>query len=822
MRWHGNRTAGVRVRGVELSLRRCAKRGGQTSDLPMGLLARFGLVLLSILLPCIAWAQVPFAPVPAEATKRQASAAEAKFDPKEARARIEKELAQLRLLLDRIQSGKEPPTPPGITPAELAETHKTYATLSLLFDGQLDTLRQLDQTTKALEAAEKASKAWTGFTDKQKPYSILLKDTIREQVDSHQAAVQLLKSSRGLLEVELGRFRDKAEHAQEAARRAAEAVERAAPASDDHAAASWRLDAAREQARLAGEFLALGALAKREFDRKLAVAQSELQLSERKYADLAGNIAITKADVEEARRRLEGLRDQREKELQSLLELSRRRLWERDVAGRDLAALRAAGAQSERSPEREQALKVAEARFRSAEVRVQSLGQQIRILTVLVNIYHSMAVSSWELRYAILTGEDPDARQKARQQLAETTSYLKAWNSRATIQLNAARSAIGEQDQRVQAATDTPLHTFERPALDALRQVERALERQQTIVARRLARLGHWEQEFDDVLKERSLRDVAAELWARLSVGARHVWDYELLTFEDKVEVGGKVVTTSRGVTVGKSIGAIVPFLLGLRLLAFFSAQCEKLLVRRFGVGEEQGKTLRRWANALGMLALLLLTLNIARIPLTVFAFAGGALAIGVGFGMQTLIKNLISGMIVLLERQVRVGDVVQVEGVTGIVSAVKIRSSTVRGFDGVESMVPNSILLEQKVTNWTLSNSRLRRSIRVGVAYGSPVEAVEHILAQCAQAHPEVLQQPQPWVVLDDFGDDALVFMLFFWLNFTSDENLQRIAGELRSAIERRFSEAGVSIAFPQRDVHVDASKALRVEVVSSGAKAA
>src|SRR5690606_22849963 len=140
----------------------------------------------------------------------------------------------------------------------------------------------------------------------------------------------------------------------------------------------------------------IGTLANREFDEKLAVAQAELQLSERKYAEAAGNVAITKKDVEAARRRLESLREQRGKELQSLLDLSRRRLWGRDAAARDLAALRALGDPEQKSPEREQALKLAEARSRAAGVRVHNLGQQIRILTVLVNIYHNMAVSSWE------------------------------------------------------------------------------------------------------------------------------------------------------------------------------------------------------------------------------------------------------------------------------------------------------------------------------------------------------------------------------------------------------------------------------------------
>jgi small-conductance mechanosensitive channel len=120
--------------------------------------------------------------------------------------------------------------------------------------------------------------------------------------------------------------------------------------------------------------------------------------------------------------------------------------------------------------------------------------------------------------------------------------------------------------------------------------------------------------------------------------------------------IAGESQTTSRGVTVGKSIGAVLLLLLGYRLLTFLTRRSEGLLMRRFQLGQEQAGTLRRWTNAFGLLALLLLTLNLAQIPLTVFAFAGGALAIGIGFGTQTLIKNLISGMIVLVERNIRVG----------------------------------------------------------------------------------------------------------------------------------------------------------------------
>jgi small-conductance mechanosensitive channel len=254
-------------------------------------------------------------------------------------------------------------------------------------------------------------------------------------------------------------------------------------------------------------------------------------------------------------------------------------------------------------------------------------------------------------------------------------------------------------------------------------------------------------------------------------------------------------------------------------LLTFLTRRSEGLLMRRFQLGQEQAGTLRRWTNASGLLALLLLTLNLAQIPLTVFAFAGGALAIGIGFGTQTLIKNLISGMIVLVERNIRVGDIIEVEGVTGTVTAVDVRSSTLRGFDGVESMIPNAMLLEQKVTNWTLTSAKLRRVVKVGVAYGSPLRDAARILAQCVERHDAVLKDPAPQVLFEDFGDDACILCAYFWIDLTPSVSAPLVMSEIRFQVEEEFAKAGIGIAFPQRDVHLDAAQPLRVEVVSAAA---
>ena len=225
---------------------------------------------------------------------------------------------------------------------------------------------------------------------------------------------------------------------------------------------------------------------------------------------------------------------------------------------------------------------------------------------------------------------------------------------------------------------------------------------------------------------------------------------------------------------------------------------------------------------ALSALLLALLTLNLAHIPFTVFAFLGGALAIGVGFGTQTIIKNFISGMLVLMERQVQVGDIVEVDNITGTVTEVNLRSSTVRGFDGVETMVPNSALIENKVTNWTHSDRKVRRVLKVGVAYGSPVREVADILRDCAKRHGLVLGDPEPLVIFSDFGDNALVFSLYLWVELAPNVNSLQVLSDLRFMIEKRFAESGIVIAFPQRDVRLDATKPLRVEVVPSAVAAA
>ena len=198
-------------------------------------------------------------------------------------------------------------------------------------------------------------------------------------------------------------------------------------------------------------------------------------------------------------------------------------------------------------------------------------------------------------------------------------------------------------------------------------------------------------------------------------------------------------------------------------------------------------------------------SLDLLNVPLTAFAFVSGAVAIGVGFGAQNIINNFISGWILMWERPIKIGDFLEVGETRGTVEAINTRSTRVRRVDGVHLLIPNSHLLENTVVNWTLVDRRTRTQVRVGVAYGSPVRRVAELIEQAVKEQDAILAEPAPLVIFDDFGDSALIFDSYFWINATADRDLRVVRSNIRFRIEELFRENDVIIAFPQRDVHID-----------------
>jgi small-conductance mechanosensitive channel len=265
----------------------------------------------------------------------------------------------------------------------------------------------------------------------------------------------------------------------------------------------------------------------------------------------------------------------------------------------------------------------------------------------------------------------------------------------------------------------------------------------------------------------------------------------------------------SAGFTFGDKIISVKMLLIALAALyvtILLSRLLRSLLEEEVFPRRQMDRGVRDSINKLLHYAILafgvLMALSLAGIELKNFAVLAGALGIGIGFGLQNIVNNFVSGLILLFERPIKVGDMIVLDGEWGTVRKIGLRSTTVETFDESEVIVPNSILVSEKVTNWTLSSEQSRIVVPVGVAYGSDLEKVLRILYEAANQHPRVLDAPPPSAIFTAFGASSLDFELRVWATSVSERLV--IKNDLLLYIDRRFREESVEIPFPQRDLHL------------------
>lgn len=217
------------------------------------------------------------------------------------------------------------------------------------------------------------------------------------------------------------------------------------------------------------------------------------------------------------------------------------------------------------------------------------------------------------------------------------------------------------------------------------------------------------------------------------------------------------------------------------------------------GASEATGSIVRYFLIAIGFL-MILQSAGIDLSSITVFA---GALGIGVAFGLQNITSNLVSGIIILFERPIKVGDRIEVKDIHGDVVDISPRATTIVTNDNIAIIVPNSEFITSTVTNWSYTDQRVRFNIPVGVSYDADPETVRLLLIDVAEAHHGVLKYPKPEVLLDKFGDSSLDFVLRIWTKEYTPRprNLQ---SELNYAIFQKLKAHGIEIPFPQRDLHI------------------
>jgi small-conductance mechanosensitive channel len=199
-----------------------------------------------------------------------------------------------------------------------------------------------------------------------------------------------------------------------------------------------------------------------------------------------------------------------------------------------------------------------------------------------------------------------------------------------------------------------------------------------------------------------------------------------------------------------------------------------------------------------------LISLNLLSIDLSALAVIGGAVGIGLGFGLQKIASNFISGVIILLEKSVRAGDIVELDnGMAGIIRDIRARYVRLEAFDGREVMVPNEEFIANRVINLTYSNKRGRLSFRVGVSYDSDIRLAKSLILEAAHENPRVLKEPAPDIWLEDFADNAIVFHMRAWIDDISYDRFGPV-DQINFAIWDKFSANQIGIPFPQRVIHV------------------
>ena len=692
----------------------------------------------------------------------------------------------------------------GVDSQEVEERNSLLRSLHQTYQRNISVLEKLQETRASRAELDAQIEAWQGFPEAP-PYRIDFVDELRGQVHTEDVAIQAIRDQLAVLEDFLRRLRDQAANAERAYRDAVRAVETAARTADMRAV-QWNADKSRI-ARLAAQATLNTfedeALGMRE---TLEYHQTAKAFAGKRLAIAARNAPFTQEELEEKLERIRQAIERNEQELEAAREekvaadeaLSEAR--EALRAAREIPAEEADEAHPATVSRLEQLLAVRQAEAETAAAVIDSL-------EVLMSVRNAQA-SVWRQRYETARTDDYVKLAEVRRLLADWLQSTESWGRYFDSNLRRTETQVRTLQSRLAAwRPETGDETLARQELEALERREEMFRRGVSRIDEIARLLRNWRDEIEAQQQEAARWERIVGLAQGFLARVWGLWSYPLLTVQDS------------SITLSKIARAIVILLLGLYLSRKSSIRIRKMAIDRFHAEESFAASLEKGLYYALAIAVVLFALNAVEIPLTVFAFFGGALAIGVGFGAQTLINNFISGIIMLIERPIKVGDIVDVEGVRGRVVNIGSRCCQVRLFDGIDILVPNSIFLEQKVVNWTLSDSILRFSVSVGVAYGSPTRDVAQLIEKAVNEHGRVLKTPPPVILFEEFGDNSLKFTVNFWLEVGRPMDFRIVCSDIRFRIDRLFREAGITIAFPQRDVHVETMSPLRIALVDPDA---
>lgn len=277
----------------------------------------------------------------------------------------------------------------------------------------------------------------------------------------------------------------------------------------------------------------------------------------------------------------------------------------------------------------------------------------------------------------------------------------------------------------------------------------------------------------------------------------------ESSTWEKFVEFLDFTLFQNEAETIKISVGLVI-LVLGIYLITSIALTFFKRTISRRLEEADKGKfvTVFSFARWLVYMVILLVVFDSVGVDVTAVFAASAALLIGVGLALQTFFQDIISGVFILVDQSVHVGDIIELEGKIGRVEEIKLRTTRAVTIDNKVLIIPNHLYLTNSLYNWTQNGTTTRENVVVGVAYGSDVNQVKELLLSAAKSCKAVLNEPEPMVLFINFGDSSLDFKLIFTINDSFQSAIPK--SDIRFEIDRLFKEHNIEIPFPQRDVHI------------------
>ena len=624
------------------------------------------------------------------------------------------------------------------------------------------------------------------------PYSIQMVDELRESLQSVTQYSQTAAYTIALMNTSIADSTTNAMQAEAQLRQINEKLEasmsdkQAKSATDELAAQRDRLQLSIRAFQATKEML--------EGELKLWKAKEDNlkrqgSLLARQIAAAASKVEFTQADLDKINAAGAAQSRKLDKELQRVLadsQRSQKALAEarQNLAAAEQASAGAGEAETERSAKIFQLKELVE----THQIEAETVGLREEQLNQMQQL-GELELVGWKQRFNAF-GAAPKKAQEARTKLEASLAKIRIMQGyyREHADLNSHQLSDLEDYARNSSSASPASVKVAQEKLESFRVRDESYKQMLQTLERMERDFQRWSEELSAGLQTPATPKARMAGWfTGLGETVGSWWSYEIYKVVDPTFPGGL-----RPITVGKVVAALFILLVGYFICRLLAREMQRFLTRRMHLESNMAAIIRGWTLFFLTLGLVMIVMDWVKIPLTAFAFLGGALAIGMGFGTQNLLKNLISGIMLLIERPLRLGDLVEVGASRGKVVNIGIRSSVIRNADGIETLIPNSSFLESNVTNWTYSNPQVRFKIRVTVPFSTSTREVCELLTAVVEAHGQVNKNPNPQVLLEDFSEKGMVFCLFYWLEPLTDD-AAAISSDLRFMIERRLSEAGI-----------------------------